>query len=137
MATIHPLDLNPNKGIGLKYPLSADSKNTFALNYTTKDQIKTNLLNFILTNEGERIMMPPDYGFGANKLLFETDTDVEIGLRDRLSAKIEKWMPYVRIQSVELNTNPNNPQEINAQIIFVTDLDPVSPDTLLLVLAIE
>ena len=49
---INTLDLNPNQGIGIALPFSPDT--IFTINYTTKDQIKSNLLNFMLTNKGER-----------------------------------------------------------------------------------
>lgn len=130
MATIHPLDLNPNKAIGLKYPITRDAKNTFGLNYTTNDQIKTNLLNFLLTNEGERVMMAADYGFGANKMLFENEETVGDDLKERLITKIQKWLPYISLNSVDINVDKDNDRQINIVLAFSTYINPAVEDQL-------
>lgn len=70
---INTLDLNPNQGIGVALPFNPD--NIFTINYTTKDQIKSNLLNFMLTNKGERFFNP-NYGANIRALLFEQNTDL-------------------------------------------------------------
>ena len=70
---INTLDLNPNQGIGVALPFNPDS--IFTINYTTKDQIKSNLLNFMLTNKGERFFNP-NYGANIRALLFEQNTDL-------------------------------------------------------------
>ena len=137
MKIIHPLDLNKNKAIGLKYPLSSDSKNFFGLNYTTTDQIKTNLLNFLLTNEGERIMMASDYGFGANQLLFENEETVGEDLKDRLISKIQKWMPYISVTFVTVDVDDYNNHQINIEISFTTFVDPSVQDQLQFSLIVE
>ena len=48
---IHPLDLELNKPIGLKLPYSQDNKYFFGVNYLTIDQIKSNILNLLLTDK--------------------------------------------------------------------------------------
>ena len=40
---IDPLDLNTRKAIGIRVPFN--KKNIFESNYTSKDQIKSNLIN--------------------------------------------------------------------------------------------
>lgn len=137
MAIIHPLDLNKNKAVGLKYPIMSDNKNTFGLNYTTNDQIKTNLLNFLLTNEGERIMMASDYGFGANKLLFENEETVGTDLKERLISKIQKWLPYISVTDVTINVDELNGHQINISISFTTFVDPSVQDQLQFSLIVE
>lgn len=127
---LHPIDQNPNKAVGLKYPVTADSKNFFGLNYTTIDQVKTNILNFLLTNEGERIMMPPDYGFGANQLLFETEEDADIKLNEKLSIKFQKWLPYVILNSSLISPDDYNAQKINIKLSFSTYTDPTTEQQL-------
>jgi phage baseplate assembly protein W len=137
MAVVHPLDLNKNKAVGLKYPIISDNKNSFGLNYTTNDQIKTNLLNFILTNEGERIMMASDYGFGANKLLFENEETVGTDLKERLISKIQKWLPYISVTDVTINVDSINGHQINIAISFTTFVDPSVQDQLQFSLIVE
>ena len=51
------LDKNPDLAVGLKLPFGPGQSN-FALNFTTVDQTKTNLMNLLLTQKGERFMQP-------------------------------------------------------------------------------
>jgi len=51
---VNPLDLRKNIAIGVSLPFKGPFKSTF----TTKDQIKSNLINLLLTNKGERVMIP-------------------------------------------------------------------------------
>lgn len=63
---------NPNRGLGIRLPFS--NYNVFTLNYTTKDQIKSNLTNYMLTNKGERVFNP-DFGANLRNLLFDQNSD--------------------------------------------------------------
>ena len=56
-----PLDSDNRKIIGFKLPMSGDA--VFNPTYTTQEQFKANLINYLLTNHGER---PFNYPFGAN-----------------------------------------------------------------------
>jgi hypothetical protein len=53
---INPLDLQPRKAIGVSLPLSAAA--VFNSTYMTKDAIRTNIINYFLTGQGERYMNP-------------------------------------------------------------------------------
>ena len=55
------IDTKPDYAVGIDLPLNAD--NVFYSNYTTAEAIKYNLINFLLTNKGERVFNPT---FGAN-----------------------------------------------------------------------
>ena len=48
----------------------------FRQTFTTKEQVKSNLINLFLTDTGERPMMPT-FGIGIRKLLFEQNIDME------------------------------------------------------------
>ena len=65
---ISPLDINNNVSIGVAFPL--DDTNMFKGTQTLKDQVKSNLINVLLTQQGERVM-EPDFGVGLKHLLFE------------------------------------------------------------------
>ena len=65
---ISPLDLRPSTGIGVKIPFSA--LNVFDTVYSTKDQTKYNLINFLLTDPRER-PFNPNFGAGLRSFLFE------------------------------------------------------------------
>ena len=71
---INPLSINSNISIGVAFPL--DDVNLFSGTQTVKEQVKSNLINLLLTERGERINQP-DFGIGLKKLLFEPNIDEE------------------------------------------------------------
>ena len=98
----------PNSGsvaLGFSWPLSRDA----VLNptFTTKEVIKTNLLNWLLTNKGERVMRPL---FGANLRDFigegindGTNSAIEARIKDNISLEF----PSVIVKSVEFDNQPD------------------------------
>ena len=64
----NPLDINQNVTIGVAFPL--DETNMFTGTPTTKEQVKNNLLNLLLTKKGERVNVP-GFGVGLQEFLFE------------------------------------------------------------------
>ena len=93
------LDLNKNRGIGIKLPF--DPVSVFSITYTTKEQIKSNLINFLLTNKGERFFNP-EFGADLRNLLFEQMTDVE-EVRLNLQRKIELYFPMISISRLDFS----------------------------------
>jgi hypothetical protein len=65
---IYPQDLNVSQAIGIELPLNGPA--VFKSNYQTKDAIKNNLINFFLTNPGERYLNP-ELGGGLRAFIFE------------------------------------------------------------------
>jgi phage baseplate assembly protein W len=110
---INPLDLNPNKGIGVNIPFNAPG--VFSLNYLTKDAIKNNLINFFLTNPGE-IYMNPSFGGGLRAFIFEQIVENNIeGIQKNIESKIEDYFPLVLVQSVNIIKN----EDTNSIIIEI------------------
>lgn len=70
---VNPLDLQKNISIGVSLPFSGPS-GPFNSTYSTQEQIKSNLINLLLTNKGERIFNP-NFGTYLQKALFEGITD--------------------------------------------------------------
>ena len=48
---IYPIDFNKSAAVGVDIPFISPS--VFRSNYTTKEAIKNNLVNYFLTNPGE------------------------------------------------------------------------------------
>jgi uncharacterized protein len=75
--------------------------------YTSKDAIKSNLLNFILTGKKERVMNP-SFGSGVRDLLFEPITE---NLTDQIEGLIfggvETYFPQVQINSLTVDLSPD------------------------------
>ena len=101
----NPIDLKPNKAVGVM--LSLGGRQMFKLSYTTEEQAISNLKNLLLTRKGERPFQPL-FGSDIYSLLFENiDTDLEGDLQESLSNDINFWLPYILLQNVEVNSDPD------------------------------
>ncbi len=117
---IDPLDLNTRKAIGVRIPFN--KKGIFQYNYTTKDQIKSNLINLLLTSPGERYH-EPSYGIGVRDILFEhnTDSNEKIStLKNRIDQNVSIHLPQIVVN--HLSVTPND-KLLNIKIEYIVLLD--------------
>ena len=96
---INPLDTNNNIRIGLGFPLNSVNMTTGTTN--TRDQLKSNFLNLLLTVPGERINQP-NYGVGLKRKLFENNLDESTLLED-ISNQTSFYMPEISLNSIKIN----------------------------------
>ena len=97
---IDPVDLNPNVAVGVNLPLNGPA--VFISNFTTKDAIKNNLINFFLTNPGERYLNS-NFGGGLRAFIFEQiDEDNLSALQDNINEKLTLYFPKVIINSLDI-----------------------------------
>jgi phage baseplate assembly protein W len=95
---VNPLDLQKNIAIGVSLPFDKP----FTSTYTTKDQIKSNLINLLLTSRGERIINPL-FGTGLREFLFEGITDFNIeNLRLDLINSINMFIPEISVVNIDI-----------------------------------
>jgi phage baseplate assembly protein W len=88
---INPLDLQPSKGVGIKVPF--DGPTGLNITYTTKEAVKSNILNFFLTGKRERIMNPI-FGAGIREQLFEQITNnTAENLEDIITFGLNDYFP--------------------------------------------
>lgn len=90
---INPLDINKNVAIGVALPL--DDINMFKGTQTFKEQVKSNLINVLLTQPGERIN-EPNFGVGLKHLLFEQNIDTD-NLNERVNQQISFYIPEITL----------------------------------------
>lgn len=103
---IHPLDLQPDTGVGVKLPFSAG--NVFTTTYTTSEATKTNLINYLLTGTFERYMNPT-LGLGLRELLFEQNTeDIALSIEVKIRDGITQQFPNVIIEELQTTISPDN-----------------------------
>lgn len=103
---INPLDLEPNIAIGVGLPFNSPS--VFNSTYSTKDQIKFNILNFYLTSQGERVMNP-NFGSGLRKYLFEFINDDNISaISDLMSNELNQYFPDVSVNDIQIYTEEHS-----------------------------
>ena len=70
-----PNDTRPRVGIGVNIPFNEGG--VFTPNYTTADSIKNNLINYFLTNPGER-PGNPTFGGGLRAFIFSSISDLSL-----------------------------------------------------------
>jgi len=95
---INPLDLNNNARIGVAFPLNDVNMTSGTL--TTKEQLKANFLNLLLTVPGERLNHPT-YGIGLKGQLFENSID-EITLLENINGQLAFWIPEITVTDASL-----------------------------------
>jgi len=103
---IHPLDLQPRKAVGVSIPFS--NRSVFNLTYTTQEALKSNLINFCLTDKNERFLNP-DFGAGIRALLFENAVQDKVEEIDIiLRSGIATWFPDVIILDLQVAITPDS-----------------------------
>ena len=103
---INPLDLRSSIGVGVNLPFSG--KAVFNTTYTSKEAIKANLINYFLTNKGERFLNPT-FGSNIRSLLFENITlDTIEGLKATIRKEITAFFPRIRINTLNINSAPDS-----------------------------
>ena len=70
---IDPLDLQKSRAVGISIPFNGGG--VFKSTLSTQTQIKSNLINLLLTSKGER-PFNPQFGSNFKRLLFEPLTDI-------------------------------------------------------------
>jgi hypothetical protein len=101
---ISPIDLKPSTAIGVKLPFSAG--NVFTSVYTTKEQTKYNLINFLLSDPRETPLVL--FGAGLRSSLFEQITSDSLDeLEMSITSKIESNFPNVVISRLSVSGDPS------------------------------
>ena len=97
---IFPNDLRPRVAIGVNLPLNGNA--VFISNYQTKDSIKSNLINYFLTNPGER-PANPTFGAGLRQYVFsQIDNGNLEFIKEDIQQKLGSNFPNVSVSSVEV-----------------------------------
>ena len=97
---IFPIDFDKSVAVGVDIPFNAPS--CFRPNYTTKEAIKNNLINFFLTNPGER-PLNPTFGGGLRAFIFEqiSDDNLEF-LQEGIQDQLNIFFPSINIENLEI-----------------------------------
>ena len=95
--TLNPQDVGQKRGIGISI-LFNNGKEVFNQTFTTKDQVKSNLINYMLTNKGERLF-DPTFGGDLRASLFQPDSDFD-NISARLEQEIYAYIPNIIIRNI-------------------------------------
>lgn len=112
---IFPEDFN-KKALGVNIPFNGSA--VFTSNYKTKDIIKNNLINYLLTNPGERIANPR-FGAGIRAFIFEQigNNTLEF-LEQDLQSKINQNFNNLLLDNLEVSNSKDTPNTIFIKISY-------------------
>ena len=101
---INLLDLNDNVAVGVVFPFNGNA--VFNSSFTTQEQVKSNLINVLLTEPGERVY-EPNFGVGLKTLLFENQIK-EDELEGRIKDQCAFYVPEVDITNLIIQLIPDS-----------------------------
>ena len=97
---IFPIDFNKSAAVGVDLPFNAPG--VFRSNFTTKQAIKNNLINYFLTNPGER-PLNPSFGGGLRSFIFEQIATNNLDfLKERISSNLTVFFTNILINNLEI-----------------------------------
>lgn len=77
----NPLDLDYKLAVGVSVPfvgsIISGSDAVFSSTYTTIEQLRSDIINYVLTNKGERVLNP-NYGSDLRRFVFQNITGVNL-----------------------------------------------------------
>lgn len=106
------------KHIGVALPLN--STNMFKGTLSFKEQVKTNIINVLLTEPGERVNLPT-FGMGLKNLLFNQGIDIEI-VKENIQTQLSKWVPNVILKNINVDISPDQHQ-FSFTISYIYSMD--------------
>jgi phage baseplate assembly protein W len=110
---INPIDIETNRAVGVSLPFNGTG--VFNSTFTTTEQVKSNLLNVILTEPGERIFKP-NFGVGLRSQLFENNIQKD-ELTDRITNQVLKHIPQVELTNVIVQ-KANDSHELYVRVFY-------------------
>ena len=123
-----PNDLRPSVGIGVNLPFSKG--NGFTPNYTTAESIRYNLINYFLTNPGER-PGNPQFGGGLRRFIFsQIDQNNLEFIKEDVQTKIKNEFPSVLVKELNVLGNPDE-NEVTVQIFYAIEDTNIEDEVIL------
>jgi len=108
------LDVFASVAVGINIPFSANVGIT--PNYTTQEALKNNIINYVLTNENERLMKS-SFGGNLRNTVFQVQTEDELeAVGDNLKYGLEREFPVIKVTDISFKPNPDE----NSLNFFIT-----------------
>ena len=82
-------------------PLNVSTRSTYQEIEEFRDFVKQNVKNLLLTNPGERIMLP-DFGVGLSRFLFENADaeNTQEKIHDAITNQLSRFLPTVEVINI-------------------------------------
>lgn len=100
----NPLDLDYKLSVGVSVPfvgsIISGSDAVFNSTFTTTEQLKSDIINYMLTNKGERVLNP-NYGSDLRRFVFQNINGVNLNnLRLQITDGLKINFPQIIINNV-------------------------------------
>jgi len=103
---INPIDRQPRKAVGVSLPFSG--KAVFNSTFETKEAIKSNIINYLLTGKGERYMNPT-FGSGIRDELFtNVNRENTSSLEVKVATELRNYFPNLAIVQLSITPSPDS-----------------------------
>ncbi len=97
---INPIDFKPSTALGIS--VSFNAPGVFNSTYISKDATKNNLINFFLTEPGER-PLNPNFGGGLRAFIFEQIAEDNLyRIENRIETQLKTFFPGINITSLNI-----------------------------------
>lgn len=94
--------------VNIKMPWApSDKDGLFKMNYTRVDADRDNLIFWVHTNKGERVM-DANFGLDARRYLFEPISVVQDILTENARSQISKYFKHLSIEEISVTSQEDN-----------------------------
>lgn len=100
--------------LGAPYPITKHPRGFFRTQSGT-NQIRSDLLCLLLTEPGERVMLP-EFGTSLRKFIFEPNDSVIVDqVKGEISRAISLWEPRIAVTNISVTTGSSVANSLNSQ----------------------
>lgn len=104
-------------GRGISFPPRVTANGHLAWS-AGEENVRESIRIILLTGERERLRLP-DFGGGLSRYLFEPNTSTTRQvIRDRIQRALTEWEPRIRVESVTVDPDPDDPEAAIATITY-------------------
>ena len=115
-------DQDTRVSVGIDFPFGRvpNQDGYFKTTKTTIESVKNNIRLLLKTEKGERLFQP-NLGLALRRFLFEQiNEDTNILIENEIVDTFERWLPFVDLKKLDVNTSPTNTDrnQIEIKITF-------------------
>ena len=104
--------------LGVKLPITRNDVHGYTMIDDFGTLIKQNLKMLVLTNPGERVMIP-DFGVGISKHLFENfNSSIYSEIETAIREQVEIYLPVVTIRNVRFDDTEQDRNTLGVTIVY-------------------
>lgn len=104
-------------GRGMAFPIRVGGDGRIAWS-AGESNVRESLHLVLLTGQGERLRRP-DFGAGLERFVFEPNTPATWrAIEERIRRSLERWEARLRVESIEVLADPDDPEAALATLAF-------------------